>query len=291
MVTLLLAGLALAAPSPVRPALENLAATPDASWTTARDEALADIDADSLATLARDDDWTVSLTAQALRAWKAQPAEAEATWSAPPAKRRDGALVFRGEGLPEVIGERLQHGAEPVATRRALVDWLRRSTATWPTWADGAYAAEVDAQVRAAWIDAARYLGSPSRLDRGADGRGVVMQGFDDPEASVRAQAARVAAYLDAPQLVAKLAAATRDPSDEVAGLAARSLGVLRAGGVYEEVAAVLGRQDPRARLWTVRALQRLDGTRARSDARIAALKSDPDERVARAAADVTTAP
>jgi len=286
---LLLASLASAATpaADARPGLETLAAVPDTEWTTARAEALTAIDDAALEALSSDADWRVGLTAQALTAWRTRPEEAEATWDSAPVRRRDGALVFRGDGLPEVIGERLQHGVEPVATRLALVDWLRRSTSTWPKWADSAWRDESEAAVRAAWIDAARYLRSTSRVD-GEDGREVVLRGFDDADAAVRAASARIAAYLDAPRLVPALKQATSDPSDEVAGLAARSLGLLRAGGAYETVAAVLGREDPRARLYAVRALQRLDGARAKSDARIDALSSDPDPKVARAAADVT---
>ncbi|MEM6928965.1 MAG: HEAT repeat domain-containing protein [Myxococcota bacterium] len=288
--TFLLASLALATPASVRPSLESLAATPDAQWTAARTEAVSSVEAGALGALANDPDWRVGLTAQALQVWQSTPDEARDTWASAPAKRRDGALVFRGEGVPAVIGERLQHGAEAEATRRALVDWLRRSTVTWPSWADSAYADEASVSVRSAWIDAARYLRSADRLG-GADGRQVVKLGFGDDSPMVRAQSARVAAYLDAPELIASLRQATTDASDEVAGLAARSLGMLRAAGVYEDVAAVLTRDDPRVRLWTVRSLQRLDGARAQGDARIRALTSDPDPRVARAAAEVTGAP
>jgi len=287
--TLLLVGLALAAPPyDVRPTLESLAARPDAEWAQVRAEALQEVDPASLDAVTGDRDWEVGLTAQSLRAWHDQPALAERTWTTRPGKRRDGAMVFRGEGLPEVIGERLQHGGEPVDVRLALVDWLRRSTTAWPSWADSAFGDEPDARVRAAWIDAARYLGAPSRREAGADGRAIVLAGFGDADARVRAASARIAAYLDAPELVPALIHATADGSDEVAGLAARSLGVLRAGGAYEAVRELLGRSDAKARLRAVRALQRLDGARAHADPRIAALTDDADPRVARAAGEVT---
>ncbi|MEN0060613.1 MAG: HEAT repeat domain-containing protein [Myxococcota bacterium] len=287
MVTLFLAGLAMAG-SPTSNTLEALSVAPAGEWSTARAEALASVEVSELSGLAKDSNWQIGLTAQALQAWRTDETTATATWSQVPAVRRDGTQVFTGRGVPAVIGERLQHGGETVVTRRALVDWLRRSTASWPSWADSAYAAEEDAGVRAAWVDAARFLKSPG--DAGADGRQVVALAFDDADADVRAQAARIASYLEAASLVSKLKAATADSSDEVAGLAARSLGILRVKDAYEEVAQVLDRTDPRARLWTIRALERLDRDRAAQDARIAALQSDADLRVARAATGLTAA-
>lgn len=292
----LFAGLALAGPDAaavdaVRPTLFTLAETPAADWAVARAEVLADVDEGTLAALADDTDWHVGLTAQALQAWRADPVKATETWEATPARRRDGAFVFRGEGTTAVIGERLQHRAESVAVRRALVDWLGRSTAVWPRWADSAYQSEADPQVRAAWIDLAEKAESPSRLDQGADGRNVVLMGFTDADARVRSASARVSGYLDAPRTLEALKVATTDASDEVAGLAARALGWRRASGAYETVAAVLDRADPRARLWAVRALQRLDAGKAAQDARLVDLRNDPDARVSRAATEVTATP
>ncbi|MFT4624776.1 MAG: hypothetical protein ACI8PZ_003439 [Myxococcota bacterium] len=264
-----------------------LAAHGSATWSETRAALVEDasIDDATLAQVAVGDEWRAALSASAVLAWRADADQAAATWSAATRESRAGTPVFDarvGTATPAVLAERLVHAGEPVAIRRALIDQLRRTDAVWGPWVAGLLLTDADPGVRAMCAETLRYAEGDATVR-------ALRSALTDPDAEVRAAAARGAGWSKVgPQLVDALVAATADADHGVAGFAARSLGWLEAESAFDAVVRVIEGADPRARLDALRALERIDAARAATHPAVQQAVSDPDEKVARAASQIT---
>jgi hypothetical protein len=263
-----------------------VAAHESPQWLDARASLVeGDLDDATLEVAVTDADWRTSLTASAVLTWRAAPEAALAAWTAPTVLTRAGTPLIEpqsGVDAPAVLAERLVHAGESADVRRAIADQLRHTDGPWPKWLAGVLATDADPTVRAICAELLRY----------ADGPEVAVAlrgGLSDPDASVRAAAARGAGWSKVgPELVDALSVATADSDHAVAGFAARSLGWLGATQAFDAVAMVIEGPDARARLDALRALERLDPTRAAVHPAVLSAVSDADPRVARAAGQIT---
>ncbi len=267
---------------------ERLVAAHDApTWEVVRSQLVDDatVTDDELEALTAASDWRVSLGAASVHAWREDAATAQAVWDVHPSETRNGMFRFP-DAVPSdvgaVVAERLIHGGGSSAERRALTEWLRRSGVAFTPWITGALTGETDPAVREVMVALLRYGQGPAVTE------GLEV-GLADGEPSVRSAAVQAIGWAERTDLVPQLIRATADPDDGVAGFASRTLGWLEATEAYDAVASVLLRDDALARLHALRALERIDPTRASTDPRVAALHDDDDARVARAAHQLTT--
>lgn len=199
-----------------------------------------------------------------------------------PTPTRAGWLRFAGPEIEDpraapLLAERARDPGTPVAERIAAVEALPRTGATFAATAIELFASEREPRVRHVVIS---VLGRAS-AEEAMPGLEL---GLADRDARVRGEAARVAGTLGVAGLAPSLIAALRDGDAGVRSAAARSLGLLGAD-VFEEVVVLLDDPDAEVRLQTIHALERIDS--ARAVVSVAALGSDSDPRVARAAMGV----
>lgn len=108
------------------------------------------------------------------------------------------------------------------------------------------------------------------------------------PDPALRAVAAQAASRrADGAALAAELLASLDHPDPTVRVWSARSLGVLRVADAFEPLRKNLAHDHPETRLSALRALARIDLTRASALPELARLQLDPDERVAGVATKV----
>lgn len=202
-----------------------------------------------------------------------------------PGLARNGDPVFLGSvpsGAGPAIMARLVRQQDPLETRVALVRWLRRSDSGIAPWIRSWLPRERAPEVRVAMVHALRRL-------QGVAADAALRDALDDRDAAVRAAAAVVAGYSDSAELVPRLISATRDADTEVASLAARSLGWMGAAQGFDPIVQLLAVPDEDVRLRAVRALERLDSSRAAQLPALRALATDPSPRLSRAVRGLTT--
>jgi len=255
------------------------------SWTQARETLLASDNLTSEATrqLQNDDAWRVALAAQALVAWREDPAGGHRMWAAEPMMTRTGAPRFGGEVGPGIwVMERLVFGEDSTEVRVALVDALIRAEGAWVQWITPVVLTDPAPEVRRIAAEILRHT-SPE------EAKEALLGALHDAEPGVRAASARAIGRLQAgPSLQHALLDAAADPDDEVAGYAARSLGWLRTENAYEAIAALLGRSNDQTRVHALRALERIDPQRAAIDPQVHDRCSDTSSQVKNVAQTLT---
>lgn len=143
---------------------------------------------------------------------------------------------------------------------------------------------------RAPESEARRTLMSAIRRAPADQALPALRSGLVDPAADLREAAALAAGRRRdgatlAPEL---LAAATSDPEPRVRVAATRSLGTLRHADAFAPLQTNLAHEAPTVRLSALRALARIDPTRAAALPDLARLQLDPDSRVAGAATKIS---
>ncbi len=255
------------------------------SWTQAREALLASNDLASEDTRRLQDDaaWRVALAAQALEAWRADPAGGHRMWTAEPMMTRTGAPRFGSDIGPSVwVMERLVLGEDPTEVRVALVDALIRAEGPWAHWITHVVLTDPAPEVRRIATEILRHT-SPEQAREG------LLGALHDAEPGVRAASARAIGRLQADsRLQEALLGAAADPDDEVAGYAARSLGWLRTEHAYETIAALLVRTRVQTRVHALRALERLDSQRAAIDPQVHDRCTDTSSQVINVAQTLT---
>ena len=217
-----------------------------------------------------------------------QDAPASAVDPYVPIRTRDGRLRIVSQALEQDPGaaaellRRLDAGGSS-ELRMALVDALPRTRGPWQDQALARMAAEPDAAVRKMWV------ATMTRAESDVAVRGMAL-GLGDDDPSVRAEAALVAGSLQAAALreggfEMLLRDRLEDSAAEVRAGAARSLGILGFADMFDDVSALLADSDANVRLQALRSLGRIDRPAARALPAVAALRDDPDAKVARAAA------
>jgi HEAT repeat protein len=267
------------APAPLAASAVSALAAPDAA-ALAASSLVGD---DALSALAANGGWRVRARASAALQWRTDPALARAVTEAAPILTRKGTPRFADPTLtdPDAAGllvERLLAGADRSEHRAALVEALGRTGGDWSEAAAGLAAAEPDAAVRAQLVALLR--------DADADAAYAgLARAAADADAGVRGAAMRaIGGRTDGAALAESLVAGTRDPDAAVRAFAARSAGWLRVAAAWDAVAGLLVDADADVRLQAVNALERLDAPRAAALPALTRLTNDPDARVARAA-------
>jgi len=278
-VALALAGTpGLDAPAALLPAANAAMAAP-----SARALASASVTDATLSALATDAGWRVRARAAAALVWRTDAPLAEAITTLPPVRTRTGAARFtdgrlRGAAATPLLVERLLSGAGTSGERAALVEALRLSEGTWSDAVPALLATEADAAVREQLAGALRYADA----EHAAAGLPLAAK---DASAAVRAAAMRaVGSREDGAAYAALALAGLSDPDADVRAHAARSVGWLGLSAGWDGVAALLSDPDAEVRLKAVAALERLDPAAAAALPAMRARVSDPDARVARAA-------
>ncbi len=227
-------------------------------------------------------DWRASVDDAVAQLRVRDPELAEALYAMEPRSTRAGTARFTGPLVRNPIAaavflDRLTaaDGTSSEA-RAALVEALPRTTGPFGPAVTALLAVESDATVRVAMVASLRTAEASSAL------AGLEL-GLSDPDATVRAAAARTTARrTDGVELREELLAAAADSDVRVKTEAVRTLGVLQLEGATELITAELGAADADLRLSAVRALTRIDPELASQ--RLRSLLGDDDPRVARAA-------
>ncbi len=205
-----------------------------------------------------------------------------------PHRTRGGKLRLADEGLhdnPAAAGELLRRLDRESSTelRIALVEALPRTGGPWVDAIVARLPKEGEPAVRKAMVAIL------PRAEPAAAVAGILL-GLGDADDHVRTEAALVAGSIPADLaaqngLVEPLAKGLVDTNRYVRAAAARSLGILREAGAFDGLVALLDDPAPTVRLQAVRALGRIDGTRAGQLPAVRHLRDDADPKVARAAA------
>ncbi|MEZ4385662.1 MAG: HEAT repeat domain-containing protein [Nannocystaceae bacterium] len=203
-----------------------------------------------------------------------------------PATTRAGHLRFTdpllGDAVAtEVLAARLAAAATLAQERHALAEALHRTGGAWSAAILTQLAVEADPEVRVILV------GTLAKAPT-ADALAGLRLGLDDGDPRVRRAACELAGW--APEAGAaeaeRLVAALGDDEAMIRAAAARSLGLLGDAGRFAAVAPGLQDSDAEVRLQSLRALERLDRSRAAGLPEVAALaRSGRDPRVQRAAA------
>ncbi|MCK6520753.1 hypothetical protein L6R49_04850, partial [Myxococcota bacterium] len=174
-------------------------------------------------------DWRVRHQAEVILAFRADPELAGRVAALPPVTTRAGTPALSSPLLSEdlalpILVDRLLHGGESKAMRVSLARAVSADEALSGDTLRGLYAAEAEAEVRAAML-----VGARKHPDAAATFE-LLRQGLSDPSALVRAEAAAAAGvHPQGAQLGDALISALRGDADAgVRGAAARSLGWLR---------------------------------------------------------------
>lgn len=187
--------------------------------------------------------------------------------------------ILKDPSAAEVFGERLADPRVPAAERVALAEALPRCGGAWARVGLDRLEVEPDAAVRAVLI---------SGLQRatGDEALAGARVGLTDPAATVRRAAAELAGWVPSvgEAVRGELTAALADDAGEVRAAAARALGLTGDAAVFDAVARGLADGEAQVRLESLRALRRIDDSRAGRSPAALSLQQDPDERVRRAA-------
>jgi hypothetical protein len=262
-------------------------AAPDADWVATRDGLVREADEAKLRAWETGGDVDRRVLAMDIRTWQSDPSLAMLAWSIAPSPYRGRLLRISEPRLSEPgaagpLLARLLHGNDPEDVRVALAAAVTHTGPAWPPLVAGLLAEEENVMVRVMLVDGGAH--APT-----ADVPELVRLGLADVAGSVRAAAARSAAYARPPSAVAGLVlAALSDKEAEVRAEAARSLGWLDVEAAWTPLVARLHDTDASVRLQALRSLQKLDAVRAAALPEVDSLRTDTDSRVQRAAAEPT---
>ncbi len=174
-----------------------------------------------------------------------------------------------------VFIDRLARKADADAVRASLALALPKTGGVYADAVADLFADEPASVVRVAYVEVARRAPGESSLV-------ILRRGFADPAIEVRTEAARSAAVHPAgARLASELRMALVDANPLLRAEAAHSLGTLKIEAAREELIRALGDAVPDVRLEAMRALDRIAPGTLAGTAQVAALASDPDERVA----------
>jgi HEAT repeat protein len=262
------------------PALAGDLHTPDVT-----DVGIPELSDAALDEMLTDPDWTVRHRAALAKTWRMKPDLARELTDMQPGVTRAGGARFvlpkDREGAAPVLVERFLRGGDSPATRSALVDAMPRTKGEWAPAMAASFASEEAPAVRAMIVEALRRE-DPALVAP------VLISALEDTELGVRAAAARSMGWSgDADRYTSLLVGALGDSSSAVRADTSRALGWLHAAGAWDALVAGLGDDDALVRLNTLRALERIDASRAAAQAEIGALKADSDAKVARAAGQI----
>ncbi|MFZ5480526.1 MAG: HEAT repeat domain-containing protein [Myxococcota bacterium] len=230
-----------------------------------------------LCSLALAGDWRAALDARIAEARAADPAVVDAVYALRPARTRTGLPIFTGDlARADVSGavflDRFTREPDP-ALRVALLDAM----ATGDGWSEGVVAllpTERDAGVRRMM---AEILADADPAFAG-EGLRIAAQ---DGESAVRAAAFRALAKRDDAD-AALIVSGFVDPDATVRATAARAAGIRKVG--WDALIPLLADPNAEVRRNAVRALERVDRVRVATLPEVAALLADPDPKVADAA-------
>jgi hypothetical protein len=204
-------------------------------------------------------------------------ARADECASLQPVRSRAGLPVFTGDAAracaPALL-DRLATERDP-AIRVALLDALARWGDGWGPTVVALFPGEKDAGVRRMM---AEVLADAEPADAAAGLRLAVR----DPDAEVRAAAFRALAKRDDAD-GALILTGFADADATVRATAARAAGIREVG--WDALVPLLADRDAEVRRNAVRALERIDRVRVATLPEVAALAHDPDPKVADAAA------
>jgi len=244
------------------------------------------VNAALIAEYSADERWQTRLNAQVVGALMADPVTAQRVLDEPVAINRAGlprlaGAHFRTPDAAPLMLHRYFAGAD-VSTRWAIAEMLPRTQGDWgeavaATWQD-----EPHSGVRSVLVEGIRHAGPELAIP-------VLRAALADDAAEVRAGAVRGAGWLDeGAQLEAELVVAMGDSDAQVRAFAARAAGWKGLSTSWNELVRLLSDDDALVRLNTLRALQRIDAERAAASPHIARLVGDSDDKVARAATQIT---
>lgn len=235
-------------------------------------------------------DWKDWLSGELARAAQERPAAVAELRAMTPVATRAGHPRFTDEGLGRpgaaaVLLDRLSRGTDPAPVRAALAEALPRAGGAYGAALVGVMAAEKDPEVRIAMVAALRRAAPEPAL-------AGLRAGLADVDPRVRAAAAEVASRRpDGAELADPLIGLLADGDAQVQIAATRSLGALAIETAFPALQARLRDLSPgtaELRLHSLRALARIDATRAAGLAEVRALRDDRDPRVAEAAGRVS---
>lgn len=233
--------------------------------------------------------WSQTLAAQVVEAERDEPALAALVATVPPVRTRAGTLRFTDASLlaPDaapLLLARLVTAEADTAERVALVGAAARSTGSWAPTVAALVPLETDPAVRRMLVEVL----AQAPLEVAAP---ALEAAAGDAAAPVRAAAARaIGGHPDGLALHDLLARLLDDAAPAVRAEAARSAGWLGAATLWGALAARVEDDEAAVRLRAIRALQRLDPTRAAGLSAIAAATRDRNAKVARAAQQVRAA-
>ena len=235
-------------------------------------------DDDSTATAVKDGgDWRAALA----RVRATDPTLYDAITALEPRPTRAGFLRITSRSIHDprvapILLERIVDGNERADVRVALIEALPRTKGAYAQPLVERLGEESDADVRRMIVTVMRRAESTHALQG-------VRKGLRDPDASVRAEAARVAGMrADGDVLSDELVVRLEDGSSEVRAAAAQALGLLRSAG-REPLLERLQDDSADVRLQALRALDRIEGGVVPKE-QLKVLLQDPDARVSRLA-------
>jgi HEAT repeat protein len=224
-------------------------------------------------------DFTSSATENALNAAQSQPELADWIQTMSPVRNRAGFFYFPTKNLvqPEaqaLVLERLLRAEDDSAVRVALAYALDGSLLI--PWEK--IAAESDAKVRVAMI----HL---TKIHKGPDSSGLLVNALQDSSTEVRAEAARLAGYVQfSPNLTTALKAHLSDAAPNVRALAARSLGWQANPEYFEAIRPLLNDPEAAVRNRALQALANIDPVKTRAMPELANLQNDSHAPLAKRA-------
>ncbi len=196
-----------------------------------------------------------------------------------------GAAALAAPGAAALLLDRLSRGTDPAPVRAALAEALPRAGGAYAAVLVGLMAKEPDPEVRVVMVGALRRAAAEPAL-------AGLRAALEDSDPRVRAAAAEVASRRpDGATLADPLLARLADDSAEVQLAATRSLGALGVEAAFPALQGRLKDMSPgtaELRLHSLRALVRIDATRAAGLPELTALRDDPDPKVAAAARRIT---
>ena len=244
------------------------------------------VSAELIAEASVHDRWQTRLNAQVVGAMLSDPISAQRVLEDPVAVNRAGlprlaGAHFRTPGAAPLMLHRYFAGAD-VSTRWAIAEMLPRTQGDWGEAVDATWQDEPHAGVRSVLVEGIRHAGPELAIP-------VLRAALTDEAAEVRAGAVRAVGWLDeGAVLEPELVVAMGDSDAQVRAFAARAAGWKGLSTTWNELVRLLGDDDALVRLNTLRAMQRIDAERAAGFPHIARLVGDSDEKVSRAATQIS---
>lgn len=224
-------------------------------------------------------DFTSSATEKALAAAQNQPELADWIQTMTPVRNRAGFFYFPAKNLvqPEaqaLLLERLLGAEDDSGVRVALAHALDGSLLI--PWEK--IAGESDTKVRVAMI----HL---TKIHKGPESSALLVNALQDPSTEVRAEAARLAGYVQLnPELATALKAHLSDAAPNVRALSARSLGWQADPEYFEVIRPLLKDPEAPVRNRALQALANIDPVKTKAMPELAKLQNDSHAPLAKRA-------